>query len=656
VKKGRVRVIPIPTPAEGNELYPLPPDYEDGTQEYQRAARVNAVRQDMLHTDDLALRALRVRESMRFYDLYYLHPDPDDNFDSYFYDMDPLPTPDFHYRLYEAFDLYRMNVAMAPRGAAKSSSMFKVISKRTVTIPKYTNVYATSTQPNAIRASNRIRDAIYNNQRIHDDFGPEPEFDGKIRPGRGDLPTGSELFYLSNRSGMQAISAQSRQRGMRPRAYWLDDPEYDPSDSTDVTSLREGLKHMLDRVVLPMLFRAEVSCNWVGTFVSKGHLLWAAMETTEDENGNTIAVDPQFNLWNRIMVPVSYKTSDGKEQSCWPEMWPLTIAEKEEKGLHSAVSIEEMPEIIGVSAFRAEMEGKPGETGTTGFGDITDEKHGYWLEEEDDEFFFDPLRSAARVCWWHEGEKQELQLRDLLRNSVTVAPMDTAFSTGTHSDYKVVGVGALLKPMNTLFVLDMFDTKNRQSELIAEAYRRAVAWRCSLHPEWAGKQGPEFERHTKQYVRNQSLSEDVVFVPPVIPHKVGPTPKSAKIAALSDRFERGLIKFPFFRQSDPTWARLFHQIREFNPDVRDGNLKHDDHIDVVQMMDAIIKPSRAKMGFSGDFNLGGPDLREALIKGKKTVQGIPTGSVFQYLTVNEIQKVIDENAASHRPATNHSVV
>jgi len=636
-------IVPIPTPSEGNPLYPLPPDYVDGTREYQRSARVNACRQNLLPRTGTPLDALRITESLRFFDEYYLRPDEEDDFDSYFYDMDPAPNPPFHYHLYTAMGLYRLNAIVAPRGAAKSTMKSKEMTKHVVTVPKRTIVYSTSTQSNAMRAATRIRDAIYNNRRIFDDFALEDEFDGAIQPSRGSLSTGTELFYLNNRAWINSISAQGRQRGLRPWRYVLDDPEYDADGSTDVSMLRENLEWFIFRVVMPMLLRpGGVGCDWIGTYVSKRHLLWAATKTVM-KDGRKVAEDSRFDMWNRIIVPMIYEDDEGKEQSCWPQMWPLNEEQKEELKLpKDAMTVVDIKKTLGESVFKAEMMGLPGEGDGIGFGEPDPDKHGYWFTGADDALEMNPIDSNAKIEWWRDGERESMDMETFFRNTTRLVAMDTAYGNGESSDWKVATLMALVRATNELFVLDMFHTKEREQVLVARAHKMAVAWRASMHPEYVARQGKGFETNCLQYCRGEMVAHPRQFVPTVSPLKVGNTPKPTKIEGLTYRFDHGLIKLPFELKKREPWSYLFHQIMEFNPAARDGGLTNDDHLDTVSMGNMIVRAMRGEIRRPEE--VGTPrDITEMLLTGRRTWEDIDLAPhVFNHLDVNTINQLMED--------------
>jgi hypothetical protein len=92
-------------------------------------------------------------------------------------------------------------------------------------------------------------------------------------------------MILNNGSWLRLLSASSKQRGGRPRRYRLDDPEYDPKSSTPMSVLRAYMDELLFKIVIPMVTRPDTGVDWVGTFVSKRHYLWHAMQTDETPEG-----------------------------------------------------------------------------------------------------------------------------------------------------------------------------------------------------------------------------------------------------------------------------------------------------------------------------------------------------------------------------------
>jgi hypothetical protein len=307
--------------AEGNEWYPLPPDYPELSDEGKRQARVNGIRQWRVKQDTRLGMGQAYVASLRFFDMYYLHADEEVEFDPMFYDDEPLPTPLMHYDIARQWASQRLCIAIAPRGSAKSFLVKKSILLEMLSQPTYSVVYATSSGDNTKYMGQTIRDQFSLNQRVQDDFNPECP-DGHLVPKRGEAPFGQTYMVLMNGSWLRCISAESKQRGMRPRLYVLDDPEFDPKASTSMQLIRDYMDTLLFRMVLPMVMRKGCGCRWLATFVSKRHYAWHAMDTITSRSGRKKAVDSRFENWDRIIIRSEYTDSEGKRQSCWPEMWP----------------------------------------------------------------------------------------------------------------------------------------------------------------------------------------------------------------------------------------------------------------------------------------------------------------------------------------------
>jgi len=637
-------VVPVPTPAEGNDCYPLPPDYFSSSfsEEDRRVARINATRQWLLKTRDPALAGLRAIESLRFFDLWYLHADEGADFDPLFYDDEPRVTPDFHWHIRSLMAQHRFLMGVAPRGAAKSTLFKKIGMHANVTRPQMKVVYATSTIPNAKTVGMETKDSIYNNDRIFDDFAKEDEFGGRIKPSRNELPTGNEFYSLANRSWMCMTSAESRQRGKRPRLYILDDPEYDPDESTDVSVLREGLQYLLFRVIMPMMLRKDVNCAWIGTFVSKQHLLYRAMEVEERDGKRYSKFDARLDHWARVSVPITYNDEQGVRRSCWPDMWPLTIEERDsDPRLEGLVAVEEMPEYMGPAEFAAEMEGRPGDKIGVGFPPLNEDRHGYHWEDVDDAFPISPLNSDAKLVYKHNEERVELSMIELVNNSTRIVTIDTAYTNGSASDWKVATVLAMIVSQGILIPLDMYHTRDDQNVLVERVIDLAIKWRASMFPE-AIRRGENLFRALQQQASLRAVTSPDAVIPGVKPFRPGREGKTEKIDALTYRFEHGLIKLPMYaRQTDP-WRELFHQIENFNPRARDGGLGHDDHVDTVAMGHMILRGKRGQIQRT-ELDRAYTNTKEAVLDGNlKTPDGLSlVPGVFNEMSLSEIARVME---------------
>ena len=594
---------------EQGDLYPLPPDYAALTPEGQRLARVNACRQWLIVGLDREAKGNAYVASLWFFDKYYLWPDDEGDFNPVFYDDVPCESPDFHWEIAKLWISWRMTMCMAPRGGAKSFMNLKDMLLRCTTRPAYSFVYATSTHPNARDKGEALKRQWLFNERINDDFRPEFP-DNRIVPKRGEGTFSTEHMVLNNGSWIRLLSASSRQRGARPRRYRLDDPEYDPRASTSMSVLREYVQELLFKIVIPMVTRPDTGVDWIGTYVSKRHYLWHAMRLEDTPDGPR-SRDPRFNRWARLEVPAALE-QDGRIYSCWPQMWPATVDEREEMAkkdprMANAVSLEEIRLDIGAPSFNSEFLGRPGDTDDTYFELDTehDGNHAYWFSEADQLTETSPTTSESVIHWIErKGDKDEkisMKLREFLTDHVRMfMTADTSYTSGNDSDYKVCCLMAVTSN-NDLFVLDLWARQCKEEGLVQAIFTMADRWRCpSVHPEII-KQGITLYNSLTSIVNTRARDmAGVQHLPKIGKLNPGMAEKTAKISGLHFRFDHNKIKFPMWKRDTLPWRYLFDQIEEFNPDVDDGGLEKDDCIDCVCMSQFVLKGRLNRIGKQKD--------------------------------------------------------
>ena len=621
-----IKRIPLPP---HNPLYPLPEDSDSLTVEGQRMARINACRQWVLPSSDLKQRAVDFISSMRFFETYYLWPDPETDFNPLFFDDAPVGTPRGHLAIYKEWATSRSSIAVAPRGYAKSSCIRKSILLQMLTRPAFSFIYATSSHDNAQQTSQIIKSQFTDNSRIFDDFAPDFP-DGRITPRRGEASFGLEMMYLKNGSWLRALSASSKQRGGRPRCYILDDPEYDPRASTSMAVLRDYVENLLFKIVLPMLTRPNTSVRWLATFVSRRHYAWHAMQTEKTLQG-VRAQDPRFEFWSRMLLDSEYEKA-GKLVSCWPEMWPLTRSDKElDPNAANLISLEEIKERIGNSVYLAEYRGRPGESGDNFFPPLEREKHAWWLEDINPDFDTSPTTSNTRIVWGDKDGTKSMPIKDFLLNAHLFMAVDTSYTSNSDSDFKTAMVMAVNSD-NCLFVLDMWAGQTPEDQLIRNVFRLADKWKVpSIHPEVV-RESINLYQQLETMVRQRATEmTGTTHLPRIMPLRVGMVKKEAKISGLLFRFEFGLIKLPTWRRMDQPWRELFDQIEQFNPEARDGGLAHDDHLDTMSMSALILKfriPKRLS------YDVGGQAPMEMLKAGQYTKDGVPVLAMLDFNQVS----------------------
>jgi len=586
---------PVPIQSEGNPFYPLPHDYEELSEEGCRLARVNASRLWKLPNQTPLEKSATYVASLNFFDQYYLYPDHDADFDPMFYDMDPLPTPDMHWDIARQWATQRLCIGIAPRGAAKSKLVQKSVVLEIITCPMTSVVYATSTLDNTKMTGQVVKDQVVNNSRINDDW--MPEFPGhRIVPRRGEAPFGTTHLQIRNGSWIRCISADSRQRGMRPKLYVLDDPEFDPKAATSMQIIRDYMSTLLFKMVLPMVMRPDARVRWLATFVSKRHYAWHAMDV--DEQG--LAKETVFNNWDRIKIDVEHTDADGVKHSCWPEMWPPTTAVRKKLAetdphYNGVLSLEEVEGLIGKANYLAEYRAQPGEGDEVFFPNLSEEKHNYQIRGEDLYLETEPWRSESRIVYdtvskTGDALHVDMALSEFCKTNRTFITVDTSFSAGADSDSKVCTCMAVT-PENDLIVLDIWSKQAQPSALIEATMLMANKWRCpSLHIEGI-KEGILIYNDLLSIVSTKAsdMVGDVTHLPQVRKFNPGMVAKTAKISTLHRRFEHGKIKLPLRRRHEHPWRNLCSQIEEFNPDAPDGGLQHDDELDTVSMSMFVIR-------------------------------------------------------------------
>lgn len=607
----------ILTPDEGNNLFPLPPDYEELTTEGTRLARVAACRQWQLYgprrgTSPKERQAARKQKGdiyaacLRFFENHYLLPDRDESGDviwnPMFYDVeDVLPNPRFHDIFAGASAAYSRVVMVAPRGASKSFLCARDMILRLLSRPGNSFVYATSSNALSQAMGNRVRGQLYFNEKISADWAPEPEFGGRIQPAKSRGTTSVGHFELTNRSWLDCTSIKSKQRGQRPRRYRLDDPEYDPEATTDMSELRAHTEKMLFKIIMPMVMRANCGVDWIGTYLSRQHLLYYATATHEKQrDGATVRVaeDPRFDSWVRINQPVMAEDANGRMKSCWPHMWPIDEAEKDRLDLDpDTVTIPQIKAEIGPAAFASEYMNDPGESDEHYFDPLTLERHGYRIVNPDAFMDTDPYQSAASIEWWEKageanGERQSMPVQMFLKEyGPTFALVDTSFTNTSTADYKAIVVCSR-GPRNTLFVWDLWSGKCDESKVfVPKIVELCDKWRCSFVGVEVVRAGSALFGKLSQII-NTRASDEFNVKHLAMPRKIHPgiTRKEGRIAqALGWRVEMNRLKLPWLEKATGPWRRLFDQFETWNPNAEGGGLQHDDEIDALHMHAHVLK-------------------------------------------------------------------
>jgi len=316
-------------------------------------------------------------------------------------------------------------------------------------------------------------------------------------------------------------------------------------------------------------------------------------------------------------------------------MWPLNELEKSTSGNPNAVSLEQMKQIMGVTAFNQEMLGRPGTSDEQFFklDPSPTGRHAYWFEDVDENTYLNPRASTTKICFLRGPSTEKHILSEWLATVRLFMTVDTAYTEKTTSDRRACSLLAI-DAKNTLFVLDMWSDQKGDAILMKNALSICQAWLCPIVFVEVVKESIKLYQRFRSAVTTRVVS-DMGFThsPAVRDLRPGLLEKTAKIATLDIRFEHDLIKIPLFRRYDrPWWTRLCEQIEGFSPESDNGGLEKDDEIDTVAMSLLIIKSKLLRNSTPTPTSLLDPltSLREGtttLPDGTSIMQGLPLSAV-----------------------------
>lgn len=565
--------------SRGNPLWPLPPDYEELTEDGQRLARTNACMQYLLPwgpQDDyqtaLHRQGLVFVDCLDFFDRWYLRASG--SFDPLFYDQLTDPA-DIHFQIsYEAF-VNKALLQILPRGLAKSTRKKVEILLKMLTKRPHSLVYTTSGHSVADMFGETIRFQISTNQRILQDFGA-------LAPRKGQGSFNNHKLTLIN--GYRAVftSIDSKQRGFRPLEYVLDDVEADAKTSTDMEKVREELDVRINKVIAPMLRRANVRFHMIATPISNQHLATRLAADLLGLQTDPLLGDHPSQQWCRVAHPIVNE----KGRSLWPAMYPTDEAERIELGLHAeAETLEKVRASVGEAAWWSEYMLQPGRA-SSGFFKV-DPDYGYYRVEGTwpgpDE---DPLKSDAVLVWKRKEDDLEVRrpLADIVRSGSCFMTVDTSYGSGATSDYKVWHV-LVRTHQGDILSIECGADKYREPSFYRDILEQADRWRChTVYPEYVVTQR-EFCRGLENAVAEGiTKNMGLTHVPRIKKLSVHNEPKPVRIQGLGLWFDQGLIKLPADRIHSNwhlAYRMLKSQIDGFNPQARDGGLANDDVIDTL---------------------------------------------------------------------------
>jgi len=595
---------------EGNPLWPLPADFNELSSPSQRLARVNGCRQYLLDWGSPDRNANVFADCVEFFDRMYLLPIPEIDHFPGFYDLPPVPGAPFHRFMQYAYWRYGWQALVAPRGGTKSMQIRKRIMLRMTAERGFSCVYATATDTLAKITGTMLRKQFMRNKLLLEDWNDVyPDGSGRLAPKpRGDLPISTEIIELYNNSVCFFASANSRQRGRRPIVYELDDPEYDPeSETTNMEGMRNRLEETILKIIGPMMTRSSSKYVWTGTFLSAQHLLWSAMDEEKLPDGTTTPRDKRFRAWKRFIIKAAQEDPQTGEpsRSNWPHMWPLSNKEKVELKLpEDTVTIPELRARFGEPVWQAEFQANPGAISGSYYPfnrteSECEQRFGYKILSADEYTFSEPFKSQSIVRWhkWRDGEclPVEFPLSELVQQCRPFITVDTAYSESATSDWKVAHV-MMWTPDKELFSLDIHDTRRDETylaQLLFELGNRWNAW--AIFPEVTNTQRSLARTLQQRVVDRLPQQMGIGHVPAIMPLHTGRESKQSRLASFRVWFDLNKVKLPFDRMHSPVYNRLFNQLEGFSPELKDGGLRHDDHLDTLEMAQRTVKVSADKL-------------------------------------------------------------
>jgi hypothetical protein len=576
---------------EGNPNFPLPANYADILKRNSQAAaffRFNALCQWNLEDLSPEKKAEYFNDCLRFLDTFYLQ-----NPQGRFYPPGEFRrSPEFHNDILQSLILYKYTAVAAPRGHAKSYLMLKICLLILLTCVDFEITYMTATARLVKRFFTKLIRTLAHNELLKSDY--ERFYSKPIKPTRGDGAWSSQgLLQLSNGAVITGSSPGSTNRGDRPNLMIVDDIEDDYEDTTDSQKARDDVLETIFRVIIPMVSMGDRKLLWIGTLISRRHVLTGVMS---DDNNDSEFRDRRFDHWSRLSFKARYELPSGGFEILWPD-------------LYTEKRLKEIEQEVGSDIFRAEYLNEPGHEGDKSFF-LDEKKHAYQLDDLDAFTAANPLLSESNITYFdRKFEKRTLPLKDFLNNSLRFITVDWALSVGPSSDFSVATV-MCLTPHNELFVLDLFVGRVTLSDLTTQIMRLVDKWRISI----VGVEAPSVHGELMHLVRTamDNYAEANGRKPKLIkiPQHKGMA-KERYIEGLMWRFgdrndekSPGYIKLPFFNRSKSPWRQLFQQIQDFSPLVKGGGLEHDDILETISMSHRVIP--------------GKPILRPSDITGEET--------------------------------------
>jgi len=512
-----------------------------------------------------------------------------------FYPTGLVESPTAHFEWIRDFEANARNLIAAPRGTAKSTVLGKELPLFLATCFPYSYITLTLATDRKVEARfDDFMQQFETNSLLIDDFG-------QMKPKRGTAIWNRHMLRLNNGSTIQGLSVDGRNRGERPTAIILDDPEYDPDSDLDETAFKRKMETLLFRVMLPML---DPGCRfmWIGTLISRRSAQWSAI----------MGDDKRFERWNRRIYALQGDRGKAGVSYMWRQKWgPMEVAAKKAE--------------LGPAAFEGECQNNP----------VSVESRTLPLSTE---FNFYEVK-GDKLVWKVEGadgvpEIFETDYDEWLSKLTRIFTVDPALSDKPGSDLScVLCVGIDAKKW--WWILDIFLGRISTELLTQELYKMGAKYQ----PPLIGIEAVGFQDYLRKRIEADMERETAgqPWHPKVWPIRFPPRmSKSSRIESLASKLYRHQIRLPQPRHGGDPINILIQQIRDFTPDF--ALLPQDDAVDALAMV-----PYCPRISSTGIVQTGEDDSIMGQIMAGRTTEkhtGLP---LALFVNISELDaNMIDE--------------
>lgn len=612
------------THADGNLLYPLPPDYNELSVVGQRDARRNAVFLQETPEDMVW--------AWVFFRQHYLLSLPAGDW----YKPPVYDSPRLHYEYILDIGRYARNVEIFPRSYAKTTLLNELLLLWSATAcgPRrgFSVLLIKSTDGFAKEVGTKLQFQWVYNERFVNDFG-------NLRPKRTDPGSWSKTqIWLRNGFKLDVRSVMGKLPGYRPNIWLSDDAEYDQTKKVSQAELSAQFGYMLKNHLIPML---DIGCAGCITTTLYNRKMHAYKMATADESE-----DPSLAFWNRRVVAV--KTPQG--ELTWPEKFP------DER-------LEQLKIEVGMTAYKAQYMNDPGSSEEAEL--ILHPKFSYYTVKNPDEPYVSfPCSSGSTLVTWTPGlfdhseptkvERPFGKTVSKMYRIVLADPIKKASATSDFACILVIGIERTQEFKDVWWLLDIYLGRPNDVKFLETLWELGYKWQVRLvGVESIGVQKQITER-ARQLFADQSGR--VQWAPRVfgITYKRefgGDRGKAARIGGLSWRFDFHKVKLPLHLMHAPGWRELKEQIDNFTEDL--SLLAYDDALDTLAMTQFVVRP---KGVYFPMMNTAPHTVTEMLQSGIRHIPGtkidVTTALNFDELTPDQAVAINEMHERDYLEALN----